>query len=59
MAETISFSCSFYGAHLLCDTGSHYIIGERKLEKKLPEKSWFQGGNGERDAIIMKREFHF
>lgn len=44
MAETISFSCSFYGAHLLCDTGSLYIIGERKLEIKLPEKNWFQEG---------------
>lgn len=23
MSETISFGCGFYGAHLICDTGSH------------------------------------
>lgn len=38
MEETISFCCSYYGAHLPCDYFSYYIIGKRK--KKQPQKSW-------------------
>ena len=44
--------------------GSRYTIGERKLEKRLPEKSGLRErimtesqDYGERDAIIMKRDF--
>lgn len=51
MVEAISFCCSFYGAHLICEFCSYYIIGDRK--KTQPEMSWCQDESEEWQKAVL------